>query len=219
MKLRYKDSLASTVNFYKSLQPTSLRDDFFGLALKHKTGLPARRAIYGKSPSLAKLLPEAYSQFFERYREIYIVPLDDFAGNIFGFLFRAVEEKAFRVQPGAAAVFYGLQDFKGFSFDKSIVMVEGIKDAEAFKRFNYPYTLAILSSSLSKVQWEVIKRMTKRPVYIGDNDFFGRLHTNRMRREFNFEGYIPPEKDLGVLWERESSSLENFIQGVVTLVK
>lgn len=218
MKINYKEDLTGAVKFYWINKNQGLREDSFGKAVRRKRGLPAVRSVYAEQKRYLHLLPESYQFFYKRFTEIYIVPLEDFIGNIYGFLFKAVEDKAYRVLSSSIVLFYGWQDFKGFGRGMPILLTEGIKDAEALKAFDYPYVLGLLHGFPSRNQMEVLTRLTNRLYYIGDKDYTGMKSAEILRRR-RITTFIPPLKDVGKYFEDLNSTdrmmIEAFLKGVV----
>ena len=218
MKIHFSNSLRGEVDLYvkgKKFPPAS---DPFGKALSQKIGLPGILTSNNYTKSFN--LPDIVSSFFSIYGTVYMVPIDDYTGNLYGFLYRAVTKKSFRVTSSHPGIFYGFHDFEGFKYGQPLVLVEGIKDAEAVKRAGYLYTLAILSSTVNKTQQAILNGLTKNVIIVSDNDFFGKLHSCRLAsKNLGYQVFVPPEKDVGIIFDKESPKTELFLKSLVRILK
>jgi 5S rRNA maturation endonuclease (ribonuclease M5) len=104
-------------------------------------------------------------------------------GNMYGNLpmnivFRGITRKEFYVY-GKSIPFYGLGMMeKNFTYMQPIILVEGLLDRDVLSQF-YPNVLAVLSSSLTVQQREVLSILTKDVILAYDADEMGQRGITR----------------------------------------
>lgn len=191
---------------------------FFELAVKEKGGYLARRYVIGENIDFFVECSGIIRQFFVKHKDIIVVPLDTL-WSIQGFLVRSTEGKNFLAIDLIKPHFYGLHRFKDFKYNDLIVVVEGIKDAEAVAKV-YPFVLASLGVSISVKQREFLQLMSSNVVFISDADFWGRISGKSLKR-YGIAVVVPPFKDLGVYFEGEcyQQGVLSFVEGVVSLYR
>ena len=89
---------------------------------------------------------------------------------------------------GLTPLFYNLGDsFSDFTFGKTVILVEGPKDAEAVKTV-HPYVLGILGSLPSRSQFHFLKMLSKKFVVLFDDDKTGREQSAAMCKMLKYSG-------------------------------
>ena len=92
-----------------------------------------------------------------------------------GCTIRSKNTHAFIDVGNTGGMFYGLCSMnRNFKYGDPIVLVEGPKDCEMFRRvFNYKNCLAMMTSNVSLAQLEVLKSLTNEIILCNDNDEAG----------------------------------------------
>jgi len=187
------------------------------IAFKNKQGLPVAITNVKKFMRYMPHEPSFY-KFFERYQTFWIIPCDTPDGEIYGFLLRSVGGKGFRVcrAEGAPQLLYGFHTFKNFVYGQKIILVEGAKDAEFLSSF-YPFTLAMLTDSLSVDGIKILKMLTNRVVLGLDNDPAGKrmrfvLRKRLTEARISVSEIIPDLQDWGCYFSKDSPSTKEEIR-------
>lgn len=138
-----------------------------------------------------------YYDFFNKNPLFWVIPLDLPDKAIVGFVLRSFYGKQYTVCNGEyqKQVLYGLHDFKDFRQGMPIVVCEGAKDREYLAQF-YPYCVACLSASPSRVSLNLLRGLTNKLVLALDNDDTGMLQVKRLTAQFRkigamCEPYLP----------------------------
>lgn len=175
-------------------------------ALSGKAGHPGRYADPKTTFRFLEQRPGSPDPFVRYLRSghlsLFIVPLDDVNGSVHGWLVRSVDKRRFYSVMGTWAYVAGLWSFSNFTYGKTIVVVEGVKDALAVQRF-YPYCLAMLTGAVSLNAIELVKRLTDRVLVIGDKDKGGDALRRRWKESgLNVMSLPVPLKDPGDYFSR-----------------
>jgi hypothetical protein len=167
--------------------------------------------IYDNSKDLKILdvldVDDKTKAFLLKNSPVYIIPLMTPNGEEYSYVLRAVESKRFYFLELKSKYphCYGLQDFTNYTFNKPILLCEGIKDVLAIKKI-YPYSLAYLTSSPNDELFDFLSNITNRIIFFPDSDKTGlKLKiTKKLKEKFKFYSkyYTPFGKDLGEYWDR-----------------
>lgn len=145
-------------------------------AFSTKRGLPVK--VY-QLPNLIEHVPivKEYYKFIREANCMYVIPCDDFKGNILGYVLRAVSQKSYTtvfaddtIQPS-----FGWYDFGDYQRGMPIIITEGIKDCLYVKQF-YKYTISTLSCKVSNDFLELLSNLTDNVITAFDNDIGGRTN-------------------------------------------
>lgn len=179
-----------------------------------KLGNTVRLADTKRSLDVLPLQEWLYS-FFQVAPKFWMVPCETPAGKIFGFVFRSLEGKEYRLvsSPNSPQMLFGFGAFGTFAGHKSgysrgipVILTEGAKDC-IFIQQAYRYTLALLSTSFSREVRQVICAMTDKVILALDNDPGGARRTEEIRAQLSSEGIrtatlTPQYKDWGQYFTR-----------------
>jgi DNA primase len=137
----------------------------------------------------------------------------------YGYVLRSFSGKEYRVvsEPKAGQLLFGWESFDGgFSFGVPIILVEGAKDA-IFAQMVHPYSLAFLSSDLTKDTLNYLCKITDRFILAVDSDASGDKHRKNLHRELGLRkcrvaDIIPQGKDLGEYFRNKEYNMRVFRQ-------
>lgn len=115
---------------------------------------------------------EKMYEFFHEVKKFWMIPCQSPKGTIIGFVLKGVEQKAYRVVSNYSPLLYGLLDFEPLTYDDPIILTEGVRDALYIKQF-YPYTVALLTSSISQACLEFLQPLSLRFIIAFDRDSAG----------------------------------------------
>jgi hypothetical protein len=74
--------------------------------------------------------------------------------------------------------FVNLQYFKKVKYRDPVIIVEGVKDAEAVRiAGNYPFVIAVMTSSIKEVFAQFLKYLTRKAIFLFDADEAGERGT------------------------------------------
>lgn len=218
MKVKYREAIRGLANFYFKevrLNRVTCETPFERAALK-KVGFPAMTITLGQAIPYIDSLDDATQLFIRQNQKICVVPIEDFSGRLFGFLIRSLTQKAFRTISGSPIFFYGMAALSGYNSRHPLIITEGLKEVEAIQQSGYKYALGYLTVFPTKKQVEIISRLSNNVILIPDRDIAGK-RAKRMAKYKGWKCYLPPEKDLGILFDTVGSvSTVNFIN---TLMK
>jgi len=106
---------------------------------------------------------------------VYIIPLELQNSEIYAFDYKSVESKSFIRKKllgyEYCPVVFGLNDID--RFDIPIIMIEGVKDCMAVKQ-RYKYCIAYLTSAPQEKLFVYLQSISKKLIFIPDNDKVGR---------------------------------------------
>jgi 5S rRNA maturation endonuclease (ribonuclease M5) len=106
-----------------------------------------------------------------------VVIANKLAGEVISLVFRGLHQKAFSVYGTRKSMFYGLGMLPGeFKYGDPIVVVEGTLDRDALLPI-CSNVMAVLTSSMSMLQLEVIQLLTNHVILLYDNDVTGKKST------------------------------------------
>jgi len=215
VQLLSSESVAGTLDFY--LKAKHIRDepkDSWGKALAQTQNyLPPKKIRFGQEFGQIDRLDLFVRSILVKEEYSYIIPITSVGGIVRGFIFRLVERKEFRRVDDGRPLFYGFHRFKDFKYGQLIIVSEGIKDAEAVARF-YPYSLSIMGNHISEEQAEILKRLTSKLVFIGDNDERSRK-VERLNKKAGAIVLYPPVKDVGMYFESQESLIGMYLKNLV----
>lgn len=196
--------ISNPFNFYiKSRCLKDFPDNPWGRALKHTENfLPVKLLSFGNEFKNIGILPVWIRKFIVQSENFYMIPITTPGRVVRGFIFQLVSVKKFRRLDDDKPLFYGFHRFDDFKYDDYIIVSEGVKDAEAVAKY-YKYSLAVLGNHISTEQAEVLRRLTRNIIFIGDNDVWGHVNEKFNKRAGAVVSY-PPVKDLGMIFEDES---------------
>lgn len=108
----------------------------------------------------------------------------------YGCTIRGKKNKKFIDIGNTGGVFYGLCDMdKNFRYGDPIVIVEGPKDCETYKKvFKDKNCLAMMTSNVSTTQLEVLKGLTNNIIWAADNDKPGKDALEKFKK-FNSKDF------------------------------
>jgi len=180
---------------------------------KHKKGKPFRqadrRAIAGFGASDVPLSCVSCVRAILQADFADILPCDDLAGRLWGLLVRTSSREFFKVFR-TRFICFGLANLEGFRYGEPLVLVEGVKDAQAVSLF-YPYVLAYLTAQPPQLLLQVVSYLTDKVVVFVDNDAAGLRAAKGLRKK----GYhVVPSlyKDLGQLWEQGGEFIKDEVK-------
>lgn len=132
------------------------------------------------------------------------------AGQAIYIIFRSLKEKKFFTFGIKRPMLYGLSHFHNFQYGDPIVIVEGLKDADAFSAI-YPYTVAMQTAGIGLMQREILCSLTSNLILCFDNpdmDEAGAKATRRISKyytDFDIKVLLHPQgvKDTGTLLDLE----------------
>ncbi len=200
------------IGLYNSLEEIPYNDfnDPYSLCLRYKLG---NKCKYFNISNHYKLLDNvndnSLQYFLMMYKEVYIIPLEFIDGSIYAFQLRSKNEKKFyniKLDKNLPLV-YGWNDIKEYGIN--IVLCEGIKDYHAIKLI-YPYVLAYLTSSPSEKFIEYLKIVSKKIVFISDDDDAGKQLKYKVFLDGISKNYLI-KKDPGTYWECNNDLKRNMI--------
>ena len=119
-------------------------------------------------------LPKYIVDFINEHGEVLLMP-SIYNGYVVGVVLRSLKKKAFLVY--GHPTLYGLGRLHpNFTYGMPIVVCEGAIDCDIISRI-YPNSVAMLTSALSTLQKELLKRLTNNIILLYDNDERGRQNT------------------------------------------
>jgi 5S rRNA maturation endonuclease (ribonuclease M5) len=153
-------------------------------------------------PRIAHLYP-----FYQQNKVSWLIPCATPLGSVYGYVLRSYTGKQYRVfsERGAAQLLFGFEAFdERFRYGVPIVLTEGVKDAICLQML-YPFSLAILSSDVTKTTLNWLTKITDKYILGLDNDQSGEKHRRILRKELTVRkcrvsDLIPHQscKDLGM---------------------
>lgn len=156
-----------------------------------KTGMSPAVCDMQRHTDIIPLIAEYYP-FFNEAKRFWVIPVDSFNGEVYGFILRAVFfKKAWLVkEKETPQLTYGWHRFKDWKPDSPLVLTEGAKDGESLAQF-YPYVISLLSASISKGLAELLMRLTTKFVIALDGDTAGVKATTKIQKSFMEVGINP----------------------------
>ena len=136
-----------------------------------KTGLPVSMVIV-KDTIKYQYPIKTFWKYFEENPCFWMIPLATPSKKIIGFVLRGYDQKEYRTvfnYKDSVPPIFGWEDFSDFSYDKPVVICEGVKDAIWLKQY-YKYCLALNGSEITTSNLEIFKNVISKIVLCYDND-------------------------------------------------
>jgi len=185
-----------------------------------KSGLPVGLVIVRDTISYQYPL-KSFWKFFEENPYFWMIPMTTPTNKLIGFVLRGYHQKEYRTVfnygENIPPVF-GWEDFSDFSYNKPVVVCEGIKDAIWLKQY-YKYTIALNGSSITNANLAIFKNMFSNVILCYDNDSAqnntGEKSSIRDKKileklDINCRVIVPKHKDCAMFLE-DSNGLEDFL--------
>lgn len=192
------------------------------IAFSSKKGMPVK--IF-QIPDLIDYVPivKEYYKQIRNANTLYVIPCDSFDSNEpLGYILRGVTEKEYICafyKPDKGPSFqpsFGWYDFGNFTYNKPIIITEGVKDALFIKQY-YPYTIASLSCKLSESFCRFIASLTTNVLIAFDADTAGENAFKSAAKKFgavgvNVKRFAPQGgcKDFGEYFKKDLDNSMKF---------
>lgn len=153
-------------------------------------------------------LPYYVRDFIKDHNEVILI-CNMILDEVSGIIFRALDEKAFINYGMGKGNLYGLGQLdSSFRYGDLLVLLEGAIDRDVCSLFITKNSLAVLTSTITNSQLQVIKNLTSKVLLILDNDEAGRTGEELAKKRLTKEGITvytitKPSiiKDLGDLFD------------------
>lgn len=144
------------------------------LYFMHEYETPYKLLSAYKILSSQKDLPDFVYQHLESTGDCILLP-NIIDGQIYSITFRSLKsDKRFLKYGEFSTLIYNLGNFpKDFKYGTPILVVEGNIDCDVAVKELYPYTVAALTSNLTKNQIEILSHLTNNIILALDNDEAG----------------------------------------------
>lgn len=147
--------------------------------------------------------PLEYTPNVEGINPPYFLVPQIFFGYFFGLSFRTISGMYVNLNQANFSLYSSydfLQNYEEFSVDDPIVLAEGSMDAELCSQF-YPYCMASLGSTPSKRVLYALAGITRKIIFIPDNDDTGQEHRWYLKNDVggldidvDYRFVAPPDK-------------------------
>lgn len=143
--------------------------------------------------------------FFQRNSLFWLLPLTTVdSSEIFGYYFRSVNRKEFRVflRRGVIQSLFGWASFFDYTPGKPISLTEGVKELAVLQETLSLHTLALLSLTLTEPTLYFLSKLTRVLYLAFDNDTAGQKAVTRITSRASKYGivcypFLPRKKDWG----------------------
>ena len=130
-------------------------------------------------------IPAYIRDFVSEQNEILMIG-SKYNNEVHGIVLRGLKEKVFMSYGFNKGTFYGLGDLNDtFKYGDPLILLESAIDRDVCKLFISRNSIALLTSSLSKNQIQVISNLTNRVILLLDNDEAGNTGEEYICRNLN----------------------------------
>ncbi|MEW6441524.1 MAG: DNA primase [bacterium] len=171
--------------------------------------------------------------FFDRFRNRLMFPIMDGTGKVLGFGGRSLDEQgpkymnspeSFLYRKGS--LLYGLfHSQRSIREQDSVILVEGYFDLLSLHQHGIPHSVAVLGTSLTSQQIDLLRKYSRRFILVFDGDEAGRRASFRNLPDFLEKGiparvvYLPEGEDPdSLLRKRGGQAFQSFLDGAAPLL-
>ena len=135
-------------------------------------------------------LPTYVREFVKGQGEVVVIN-NMYKNNVEGIIMRGIKEKAFTVCGFKKGSLYGLGSLdKDFKYGDLIVLVEGAIDSDVCRLFLTKNCLAVMTSSITKSQLQVLSCLTDKVLLLLDNDEAGNKGEESSKKKLESAGIL-----------------------------